>query len=151
MVPFAWQSNKTVLFYFTQKSVSTFLFGVGEQTQQQGQTQESIYTPVTCPLPNLVGQEKLPHIPPEASYSQHSGTACPGKGLIRSHCESRLCGHSGQYQVEAAVQCSCGYQRMLSSTGQLLFTSMTSRAQRPEDLKGLGQGERLQARQEWED
>lgn len=62
------------------------------------------------PIPNLMGQEWFPHLPPGAS-----GSAGSGKRLLGDHCESKLCGHSGQCQVEAVVHCFHGYQRMLSS------------------------------------
>ena len=140
MAPSAWQSKKIILFYFAQNSVSTFLFSTGKQSpsfQQQSQTQESIH------IPDITA----------ASKPRGIGTASPhsSRGL-RSHCESRHCGHNGQYQVEAVVWCPCSYQTILCSNWPTsFFTSMTSRVQRSEELKGPGQRERSQARQRWED
>ena len=42
LAPFAWQSNKAILFNFTQNSVSAFLFSTGEQRLSFGITWHSL-------------------------------------------------------------------------------------------------------------
>ena len=39
VAPFAWQSSKAILVYFTQNSGSAFLFGIGEQRPSFGNSQ----------------------------------------------------------------------------------------------------------------